>query len=806
VSPTCVIRLTFVLPLLLSPSIASSQYLEPPAAVARILDAPLTPVVSLSPDRQWMLLMERPSLPGIAEVAAPDFRLAGIRLNPHTNGPTRSASYTGLVLRQVNGTAEQRVQSPAGGRLGNVQWSPDGSRVAFSVTGDDGIALWVAETASGQARQVMGPRLNGATGQPCSWLSSSDRLVCRIVPDGRGPAPARAVVPKGPVIQESEGRAAPNRTYQDLLESPADELLFDHYFTSRIVMVALDGSATPIGATGVYLDADPSPDGRYLLVRTVHRPYSYLVPINRFPIRMEVWDLEGNVVRLLADRGLQEEVSPSFDAVTTGPRDLEWRADLPATLTWTEALDGGNPRQSATKRDEVRMLAAPFAGMPQALASVEWRVRSVRWTPRGQALVEESWNRTSRTRTWLVDPAGAARLVFDRSSEDRYGDPGDFLMIATPAGTRVVQTTRDGKSVFLAGAGASPDGDRPFLDRMELTTGKVTRLWRSEAPHYEEVVGLVDPARGVVITERESVDEPPNYFLRDIPGKRLVQVTRFADPAPEFAGISKELITYTRSDGVQLSATLYLPPGYRREQGPLPFFFWAYPREFRSADAAAQVIGSPYRFTRPTGASHLFLLLAGYGVLDNPTMPIVAQAGKESNDTYVEQLVASAQAAVDKVVEMGLADRARIGIGGHSYGAFMTANLLAHSDLFRAGIARSGAYNRTLTPFGFQAEERTYWEAGDTYTRMSPFTYANQIKEPILLIHGQDDDNSGTFPIQSERFYAALKGNGAKARLVFLPGEAHGYRARESVGHTLAEMINWMDTYVKPGGQRALTP
>jgi dipeptidyl aminopeptidase/acylaminoacyl peptidase len=806
VNQTRVIRVTIALLMVLSPSIAVGQYLEPPAAVARILDAPQTPVVSLSPSRQWMLLMERPSLPGIAEVAAPDLRLAGIRLNPLTNGPTRSATFTGLVLRQVNGTAEQKVQTPVGARLGNVQWSPDGSRVAFSVTGDDGIALWVAETASGQAHQILGPRLNAATGQPCAWLPSSDRMVCRVVPDGRGAAPGRAMVPKGPVIQESEGRAAPNRTYQDLLENPTDELLFDHYFTSRIVLVALDGSVTPVGPGGVHLDAEPTPDGRYLLVRTVHRPYSYLVPINRFPTRMAVWDLSGTVVRQLADRSLQEEVATSFDAVPTGPRDLEWRADQPATVVWVEAVDGGDPRRQAAKRDAVRMLAAPFTGEPETLVAVDWRVDAVRWTARGQALVDESWNRTAGSRTWILAAGTAPRVLFDRSSEDRYGDPGRFLTEATPAGTRVLQATADGKSLFLAGQGASPEGDRPFLDRLDLASGKVTRLWRSEAPYFEEAVALLDPSKGILLTERESVDDPPNYFLRDLRSRKMTQLTRFTDPAPEFAGVSKELITYLRADGVQLSATLYLPPGYRKDQGPLPFFFWAYPREFRSADAAAQVIGSPYRFTRPTGPSHLFLLLEGYGVLDNPTMPIVAQAGKESNDTYVEQLVASAKAAVDKVVEMGVADRARIGIGGHSYGAFMTANLLAHSDLFRAGIARSGAYNRTLTPFGFQAEERTYWEAGDTYTRMSPFTYANQIKEPILLIHGLDDDNSGTFPIQSERFYAALKGNGAKARLVFLPGEAHGYRARESVGHTLAEMINWMDTYVKPSGQKSLTP
>jgi dipeptidyl aminopeptidase/acylaminoacyl peptidase len=783
------------------PLASQDRYLEPPPAIARILNAPQTPGVSVNPTRDWLLLMERPELPGIAEVMAPDLRLAGIRLDPRTNGPSRAASYTGLVLRAVNGAVERRVQAPPG-RLGNVDWSPGGRRFAFSVSTSRGLTLAIAEVATGASREVPGVVLNAASGAPCSWIDAS-ALLCRTVPAGRGEAPASSTVPAGPVIQESEGRAAPNRTYQDLLKDRSDEARFDHYFTSQLVEVRVDGGVQAVGAPAVYLDAAPSPDGRFLLVETVHRPYSYLVPINRFPVRFEVWDRAGSVVRLIADRPLQEEVPPSFDAVPVGPRSITWRADQPSTVQWVQATDGGDPRRRVGLRDEVRLWSAPFTGEPSTFFAAEWRVRQVQWTARGQAVVSESWNRTSMTRTWLLEPGAAPRKLFEMSSEDRYGDPGDFLTAVTPAGTRLIQTSADGRTAWLAGAGASPDGDRPFLDQFDFGTAKATRLWRSEAPAYESPIALLDPARGTVLALRESVTDPPNYVVRDLKRKSVRPLTAFTDPAPEFAGIQKELVTYQRADGVQLSATLYLPPGYRKEQGPLPFFFWAYPREFRSADAAAQVIGSPYRFTRPTGASHLFLLLAGYGVLDNPTMPIVAQGGKDPNDSYVEQLVAGAAAAVDKVVAMGVADRQKIAIGGHSYGGFMTANLLAHSDLFKAGVARSGAYNRTLTPFGFQAEERTWWEAPEIYTRMSPFTYANQVNEPILLIHGQDDDNSGTFPIQSERFYAALKGNGAKARLVMLPGEAHGYRGRESVGHTLAETIRWLDRYVKGEG---LTP
>jgi dipeptidyl aminopeptidase/acylaminoacyl peptidase len=276
------------------------------------------------------------------------------------------------------------------------------------------------------------------------------------------------------------------------------------------------------------------------------------------------------------------------------------------------------------------------------------------------------------------------------------------------------------------------------------------------------------------------------------------QLTDLPDPAPWFAEVKGELVRYARADGVELSATLYLPPGYDKQRdGPLPFFLWAYPNEFLTAQGAGQFTASPLQFRRPARQDHLLLLALGYGVLDNPRMPIMAKDGQEPNDGYVEQLVASAQAAVDFLVAQGVGDRSRIGIGGHSYGAFMTANLLAHSDLFRAGVARSGAYNRTLTPFGFQAEPRTYWQAPEIYHQMSPFTHVPRINEPILLIHGMRDSNSGTFPVQSERMFSALKSAGATARYVQLPLEDHGYQARESRRHVLWEMITWLDKYVK---------
>ncbi|HRX19038.1 MAG TPA: prolyl oligopeptidase family serine peptidase [Gemmatimonadales bacterium] len=782
---------------------AQDGYRQPPADIAAMLDARPTPSVSLSPDRRWMLVMDRPGMPSIAEVAEPHLKLAGSRINPRTNATASTFGYTGFTLLRIRDRAETPVAVPAGGRLGGPDWSPDGSRFAFTLTEENGVSLHVADTA-GQVRRLLGPTLNGTHGSPCQWVDAGRALLCATIPATRGAAPAATAVPTGPVIQETSGKGAPGRTYQDLLSSPEDEALFEHYFQTQYVRVALDGTTTPVGPAGMVVSLSPSPDGEWYLAETIQRPFSYQFPWYNFPSRTEIWRADGTVAKVLKNQR-EVEVSPiARGSVLPGPRAWRWREDAPATLVWVEALDGGDPAANVDKRDRVLAMDAPFSGTPVTLLETAWRAGGITWGRADLALASESWSPTRMTRTWVIDPSrpgSAPRLLWERSSQDRYNDPGSPLTRETPDGRRLLHFSRDGRALWLSGAGASPEGDRPFLDRMEIATGKTTRLFRSTAPYYETIVGAIDADAGRFITRRESRTEPANYFQRDLVRRMApVQLTNVADPAPAFAGITSRLITYHRKDGVQLSGTLYLPQGYdAARDGPLPFLLWAYPTEFTSAADASQVSGSPYRFTRPGGSSHLFMLTQGYGILDDPSFPIIGADGAEPNDTYVEQLVASAEAAIDTLVAMGVGDRERMAVGGHSYGAFMTANLLAHSRLFKAGIARSGAYNRSLTPFGFQAEPRSYWEAMPVYLRMSPFTYANQVKDAILFTHGMDDNNSGTFPIQSERMYAAVKGHGGTARLVMLPGESHGYAARESVGHVLAEMTEWLDRHVKTG-------
>ncbi len=779
-------------------------YRLPPRPIVDIVDAPGNPFVIPSPDAKTLLVVERPALISIVDLCQPELRLAGLRINPRTNGPSLSQAvfFKSVIFKDLHTLKERPLTGlPAAARISDLEWSPDSSRLAFSVTQADGIELWVATAVDGRAARLTGPRLNGAISNPSfQWLPDSRHLLFLSVPEGRPALPAKDIVPKGPVVQGSEGKKAPVHTYQDLLKDKTDEALFVHYATSQLAIVGLEGRMRAIGEPALFAAVDPSPDGSYTLVNLIRRPFSYLVPYTEFPQSFEVWDKDGKFLKKIADIPLAEDVPPGYDAVRQGPRDFTWRSDAPATLYWAEAQDGGDPAKESGIRDKIFCLAAPFSGKVQAGPALKYRIRGVSWGTGSLAVLTHFWWKTRQMRVERFEPDALDKPlveVFSYSSEDRYNDPGRFLAKTNSQGRRVLLTNPGGMTLYLSGRGASPEGDRPFIDRYDPTTGKTHRLWRSAAPTFEMPSVFIDPKKGIVLASREGKKMQPNYFLRNLKSGKLKQVTFFNHPFPELKDVEKQVLRYKRSDGVDLSGNLYLPIGWKKADGPLPVLIWAYPQEFKSRAAAGQMQDSPYRFIRISPYSTLLWITQGYAVLDNPTMPIVGEGQQEPNDTYIEQLVASAKAAIDKLEEMGIGDPRRVAVGGHSYGAFMTANLLAHSRLFAAGIARSGAYNRTLTPFGFQAEERLLWQAPDTYIKMSPFMYADKVKDPILLIHGQADDNSGTFPVQSERFYHALKGNGATARLVLLPNEAHGYDARESVMHMLWETWAWLEKFVK---------
>ncbi|TNE87415.1 MAG: S9 family peptidase [Deltaproteobacteria bacterium] len=788
--------------LALALSAFAGGYENPPAAIADILDAERPPAVSISPDGASMAMLDRPQLQSIAELADPVVRVGGMQLNPTLRERARSYRYTGLGLKPLGKGEPSPVAIPEGARIAHVSWSPDSAKIAFSLAEDDGLSLYTVDVATGAATRRSEAELNATTGAPCAWLPDSSGLMCKVVPGELGAMPEASKVPTGPRIDENLGRKTPARTYTNLLDSPHDEEVFQWLLTSAVDRISLDGTRDRVAEPALIDELSLSPDGEHLLLATLHGPFSYHVPASRFPLRWELMHLSDKGRELLADLPLADDVPVAFGSVRKGARTYGWRPDQAATLYWVEALDGGDAGAEAEWRDAVYQ--QPVGGDSSLVWKTNLRFGGITWGDADTAMASEWWWSTRTEKSWRLDPSvegGAPKLLWERDYQDAYLDPGSPVTEPGPYGRGVLRFAQ-GDQIYLTGDGASPEGVYPFLDRLDLATGKSTRLWRSSGETYESVVEVLDDAAKQIVTRRQSPSEPPNYLLKKN-RRRDTALTSFEDWAPAFADVKKEVVSYTRTDGLELSGTLYLPPGYDPADGPLPTVLWAYPREFKDKKAASRITESPYTFSRPGGSSVLLLLLEGYAVLDGPKIPIIGEGDAEPNDSYVEQLVGGAKAAVDYLVERGVTDPDKVAIGGHSYGAFTTANLLAHSDLFRAGIARSGAYNRSLTPFGFQAEQRTYWEATDTYIEMSPFTHVAKIDEPILLIHGAEDSNSGTYPVQSERMFEALKGHGATARWVELPLEDHGYRARESVGHTLWEMLTWLDTYVKNAPPRS---
>jgi len=790
--------LTAVLLCVMKTSILPAQepYKLPPREVIDILNAPPPPRALMSPARDLILLAAYEPMPSIAYLAQPMQRLAGIRIMPGNNSRQLISFFTSLSLIRIRDGSLKKIDLPRDIKFGFPSWSANGQWIVFLSYNDNGVQLWSVEAATAKAKAVTPTAVNSVLGSGFTWLPDQKHILVSMIPEGRGQAPEAPRVPLGPNIQETMGNFSKTATYQDLLKTPYDEDLFEYFATAQLVIIDLStGEKQTFGKPGLFADTLFSPSGQYVFVLRLKRPFSYRLPYYDFARAYEVWNSQGEMVQVIADLPPAENVP--LNGVPTGARNPEWQPFKPATIVWLDALDGGDPEKNVPFRDQVLSLPAPFSGKAREIARTAQRLETIEWLGRlGLALLTESdWKRRWRT-TWLMDTEQAGKppkKIFDLSENDQYNDPGNLVTVVSQSGETIGR--QRGNSIYLSGKGSSPQGDRPFLDQFNLKTLTRKRLFQSGAASYERFIDYAGNSGNRVIISAESKNEPPNLYLFDLEARKRMALTDFKDPAPQLTGMKKEIIKYKRDDGIELSGTLYLPPGYKQGQ-KLPVVIWAYPMEYSDAATAGQIRGSANRFTFFRGTSQLFFVTQGYAVLDNATMPVIGDP-KTMNDTFVQQIVASARAAIDTLDTRGVGDRNRVGIGGHSYGAFMTANLLAHSDLFAAGIARSGAYNRTLTPFGFQSERRTLWEAPEAYIKVSPFMHADKIKKPILLIHGEADNNSGTFPIQSERLFSALKGLGGTARLVLLPHESHGYSARESVMDVLAEMFTWFDIYVK---------
>lgn len=778
---------------------AQNTYKQPPADVTSIVLAPPTPSVSISPVRDAMMLTDYNPNPGIATLARPFLKLAGIRVDPKLNSRQRITEYTGISIEWFNEGKTVKISVPAVGRPAGVpQWSPDGRRIAFAVDATDQVQLWVADTRSGKSSRVGSFAVNDLLGSPFQWMEDSEHLLVRAIPEGRGTAPDATPVPTGPVVEETVGKTSQVMTYQDMLRNENDEKLFEYYAASHLIVVgATDGKTRQIGVPALYTTASWSPDEKYLLVTTLSRPFSYRVGFSNFARKTEIWDQNGQSLRSIAEFPVTDEIPRQ--GVVTGPRSLEWQPLHDARLLWVEALDGGDPKRKADFRDKLMALDAPFGAEPKEVLKTKFRYAGFDWlATKDQAMLGE-YDRDRRwATTYQVDLNNPALrdTFFDLSVNDDYNNPGQAVYERRPNGDYVM--AQDGDWIYFDNPGASPEGEFPHLDRLNLKTKKKEVLYNCPPGAYEEFMAFTGKDRNRIITRHQSKKEAPNFFLVNTAAKERKALTQFRDPAPQLTGIDKRIVKYTRKDGVPLSGTLYLPANYKPGER-LPLFIWAYPLEYSDAATAGQVRGSDNTFTFYRNDSPLFFVTQGYAVLMDATIPIVGDP-ETMNNTFVEQATTSGRAAIDYLDSLGIIDRKRVGVGGHSYGAFMTANLLAHSDDYAYGIARSGAYNRSLTPFGFQSERRSFWEAKDVYMNVSPFTHANKINEPLLLVHGEADNNPGTHTMQTERLFQAIKGNGGTARLVLLPHESHGYRARESVLHVLAEMFDWA---AKNGARKA---
>ncbi len=780
-------------------------YQMPPKAMADLLLAKPTPTVSIDSKAEWMLLMERNAYPSVEELAQPELRIAGLRINPNNFSLSRQNYINNFTLKNIKtGRSYLITGLPAQLFGGTISRSPDEHKIAFTQVNQKSVDLYVINLLTQKATKVNKQPLNVVLGSGIVWVDNNT-LFYRVVNKPLAMAPAKPLMPKGPTVQQSLGKAAPSATYEDLIKSPYDEALFEFYGTSQLVQNK-NGIETPINKPAIYSGLTLSPDKKYMLVRLIKKPFSYLVTDNGFPSQLNIEDLSGKTVKLLANLPSTEARPSGYDNTQNVSRDYDWRDDEPATITWAQPLDSGLIKKNVDFHDAVYELKAPFTEEPKELFKTQYRYRGTTWGNATLALVNDGMRSKQLNRISVFNTnTGKLETLYERNQTDAYNNPGIPVMSQNKFGRDVIQTTDNGTKILMNNTtGASAKGDLPFLAKFDLATKKNDIIWRCTPGHYEYVADVLDADKLVLLTRRESQTEVPNYYIKNLSLKIADKpITDFKNPYPQLEGVTKEKIYYKRADGVGLTGDLYLPKGYNKEKdGPLPVLIWAYPAEYNSAADAAQVRGSADRFTLIGGGSPIFFVTQGYAILNNAEMPIVAQDGKHPNDSFVEQLTLNAEAAINKLADMGVGDRNRVAVGGHSYGAFMTANLLAHTNLFKAGLAESGAYNRTLTPFGFQNEERTYWDDPKLYYDMSPFSFADKIKTPILLIHGEADDNSGTFPINSERLFAAIKGLGGTVRFVYLPYEAHGYRGKENLLHKLWEQNEWLNKYVKNAGKQ----
>ncbi|MBM3185439.1 MAG: prolyl oligopeptidase family serine peptidase [Bacteroidetes bacterium] len=798
-------RFIFFFSILVAFRISAQEQLlfqKPSSPILQLADYERPPSISMDSKKTMVLFSYRDTYKTLQDLNQEELRLGGLRVNPILNISSTQSYVTNLKLRplsDVKAEPEQIKNLPKKPKITYVSWSPTDEFIAFVNMDDQGLSLWVIEVATKQAKQLSGIQLNANTGMPYNWAKDGKSLLVRTVPLNRAPLiDSKKDLPKGPTVSVAEGKVSQNRTYQDLLKNPSDEKNFEILVACELKIVKLNGEVSSFLPTDLFIGTSFSPDGLYVLATTLQRPFSYIVPYSRFPMSQKVYDLTGKLVKEVNAVPLVEIMPKGFAAVRTGKRNMMWRSDAPNSLMFVEALDGGDPAKSVDLRDELFSWEAPFTNEPKSLLKVKQRFSDVYFSDQSFMIVRDSWYDTRSEKTYLLNLSdNSFKIISDRNYQDAYGDPGSFQQIKGKYGIDVL--TVNNNKLTLFGDGFTKDGQFPFIDEFDWTTLKTKRIYTANFPDKKiDLIDVFDEKKGLYLVQLQSKSDYPNYYLLSIKNNKTTQLTFSKNPFESIKTVEKQVIKYKRNDGVELSGTLYLPVGYDKTKKPkVPLLIWAYPEEFKDKNSAGQNKQNPNEFTFPNYGSFVYWVTKGYAVLDDASFPIIGEGNEEPNNTFIEQLVANGRAAIDAVDSLGYIDRKKVAVGGHSYGAFMTANLLTHSEDFACGIARSGAYNRTLTPFGFQSEQRNFWDVAQIYGNMSPFFTANKMDKPILLIHGEADNNPGTFTLQTERYFQAIKGLGGNARMVILPKESHGYAAKENILHVLWEQEQFLDKYLK---------
>jgi len=841
--------------------LASESYLRPPDRIAKLVQAPWwknTTLADPSPDRTHFVRLESEGMPSLASFARPHLNLGGLQIDPAANRAraltTRAA--TGLELVGIDGRGVQ-VKLPAGTTVSDPAWSPDGSRIAFLVHSDRATHVYVADVASGRSREVSRTPVLATLTTSLEWLPDGSGLVTVLVPADRGAPPADPKVATGPEVRLSQPGDNQMWTYPTLLQTPHDKALLAYYTTGQLAVLGVDGrSERRIGAPAMIKSFDAGMDGTYFLVTVMTRPFSYLVPVGQFGQKQEIWDASGKVLATLTTTPLDTGIKP--DSATRArremePRDPTWRPDgaglsfLELAPRKAEADSGGarsgvgagaggdsgsdgeaNPR--GRRGDRVMLWAPPFdSASLHPVYEAHARMTDVNYTSSPDlVLVTEGSTRQGRPRFAPDEGEGRGGKVYavylsrpdttypiaTYRADDFYGHPGTLLTRGAPPRLGgfyapresahqpiLAQLSSDGGSVFLQGTLYSKkpleDGPQEFIDRVEIETGKKTRVYEGEAGDtYENVVAALDDDATRLVVSRQSATTVPDFYLRDVGSGNLTALTHNTDYAPEITHAPTRVLTVKRLDGIEVQIKVTFPPGYHGETR-LPALLWFYPMEYTDQEHYDESNRDYNKnaFPRLGVRSMVYFVELGYAVVE-PDAPIIGDAG-EMNDHYVNDLRNDLAAVVDELDRDGDIDRQRLAVGGHSYGAFSTANALVHTPFFKAGIAGDGNYNRTLTPFRFQTERRNLWEDFDLYHAMSPLFFADQLNGALLMYHGLADQNPGTFPIHSKRMFDALNYLGKTAALYYYPYENHGPATESTILDLWSRWTAWLDLYVK---------